>query len=229
MIPTCALLRPVVCAGMALALLLPAVAADAAAAKSNPITEGYHFAPGPAPAPVVAPPAENVPPADATSPGRQPRKRVQDPAQRLPEVAIDASLSATPPAPAAPAARVPAPGTLELPKITVTGEKEKPPRPLPQLHVGAPVKDMPTPEWESPEGRRARLVQKHFTALEQKLNSQQWLEARAAHEEAIDSVAAELNRIATAIDLSALLGVDDPDAQKALRAEFLRAFNDRPR
>jgi hypothetical protein len=224
MIPIRVAPRPIACSGLALALLLPiAASADTPPAGRNPITEGYHYAP--TPDPVIAPPAEQDPPAATPGSGPQPRKRVQNPALRLPAVPIGSTPPETPPT----AASVPtAPDTLVLPKVTVTGEKEKP-HALPRLHVTRPVKDLPIPLWESAAGRRARLVQKHFTAREQKLDSQKSLEARAARQEAIESAAGELNRIAAAIDVSALLGQEDAEALAAIRAEFLRAYHGRPR
>jgi hypothetical protein len=222
---TCAVPRPVACLGIALALLLPVVAsAGAPAAPVNPITEGFRYHPAPDPDAI---PLGIAPPAHAAS---RTRKRLQDPAARLPEVLIAPAAAALVPAspPATPQTPAPPAETFVLPKLTVTGQKEKPPA-LPRLHVDAPVKNLPTPEWESPEGLRARLVQKHFTAREQKLHSRKYLEARAAHMEAIESAGLQLNRIASAIELSALFGLEDPEAQKALQAEFLRAFYDRPR
>jgi hypothetical protein len=226
--PTRVVLRSVARSGMALALLLPVAAvADTPPPSRNPITEGYRYTPAPASA--AAPPAEDDRPAAATNPGQQPRKRLLNPTLRLPAVPIDATVpAALPPPTSESTAPATAPGILIFPKITVNGEKEKA-RTLPRLHVDAPVKDLPAPFWENPAGRRTRLVQKHFTALEQKLDSQKSLEARATRKEAIESAARELNRIAAAVELSALLGQEDAEAQEKLRAEFLRAFYSRPR
>lgn len=224
MSPSRAVPRPVACSGIALALLLPVVAsAGASAAPANPLTEAFRYNPAPDP---DALPLGIVPPAPAAS---RTRKRLQDPAARLPEVVIDpaAPVSVATAAPATPATPAPPPETFVLPKLTVTGKKEKPPT-LPRVHVDAPVKNLPAPKFESPSARAARLVQKHFTASERKFGGKS-LFGRAFQREAAEVAAFDLNRIAAAIELSAELGLEDVESLKKLRAEFFKAYYERPR
>jgi len=207
-----------------LAFLLPVVGSSGEpAARVNPITEGFRYnsPPDPDALPLVV-----VPPAPTSS---RTRKRLQDPAARLPEVVIDpdaatsvpASAPATPPTPATPSE------TFVLPKLTVTGKKEKPPA-LPRLNVVAPVKDLPEPKFESPTARMARLVDKHFTASEKKFAGKS-LAGRAIQREAAEVAVRDLNRVATIIELSAALGLEDAESLKKLRAEFFKAYYERPR
>jgi hypothetical protein len=159
-----------------------------------------------------------------------------------------AARAATPPAdpipaPAAgPATASPAPAApvasndiVVLPKMMVEGVREKPRPRLPRLQPPAPVKVLPAEPFESPEGRRARLVQKHFTRLEQALGRLQIpligqsLTGRAAQREAAESAALQLNEIADVLEIFALLGLDSPEEQRALRAEFLKVYHARPR
>lgn len=147
-----------------------------------------------------------------------------------------ASPATSPPmASSVPAAPVTRNDIVVLPKMTVEGAREKPRPRLPLLHVPTPVKNLPGEPFESPEGRRARLVQKHFTRLEQALGRlklplvSQSLAGRAAQLEAAESAALQLNDIAVLLEISALLGVDSPEEQAALRAEFLKASHARSR
>ena len=226
MSPTRAVRRPVTCSGIALALLLPVVAfAGEPAAPVNPITEGFRYKPLPDPDALPLGIAPSAPAASRT------RKRLQDPAARLPEVTIDPAVPASASTPSAATSPAPVPPasaeTFVLPKLTVTGQKEKPPA-LPRVHVNAPVKNLPAPKFESPSARAARLVQKHFTASERKFGGKS-LFARAVQREAAAVAAGELNRVATAIELSAALGQEDAEALEKLRAEFLKAYYERPR
>lgn len=143
----------------------------------------------------------------------------------------------TPPAPntvpaASPTAPLARDGIVILPTMTVEGVR---PKPRPRLHIREPVKNLPGNPFETPESRRARLVQKHFTPLEQALGRiklpliGQSLESRAAQLEAIEAAALQLNDIADLLELSLLLGLESPEEQKALRKEFLKASQDRPR
>jgi len=209
--------------GFACALLLSAaVRAEEPAARSNPITEGFHYRSAPDP---DALPAELVRP---TTPTGRERKRLSDPAARLPEVAINASPAT--PAPASPPASTPpaaAGETFVLPKLTVTGNKGKPPS-LPRVQVDAPVKNLPEPEFESPSARADRLIQKHLTASERKFAGKS-AAGQAMHREAVESAARELNRVAAMIELCAALGLEDEKSLKKLRAEFFKAYYERPR
>lgn len=151
----------------------------------------------------------------------QARKRVWNAAERL----------AAAPSSHPKSAPVPARETLVLPKITVTAEKEKPSLP-PPLHFDTPVKDLPAPDFESLTGRSARLVQKHFTPLEQKLGGifgKKSLESGAREKEAIESGALQLNRIASVLEVSAPVEQEDAETQKKIHDEFLRAYYQRPR
>ena len=71
-------------------------------------------------------------------------------------------------------------------------------------------------------------MDKHFTASEKKFAGNS-LAGRAIQREAAEVAVRELNRIATAIELSAALGQEDAEALKKLRAEFFRAYYERPR
>ena len=128
-------------------------------------------------------------------------------------------------------------GVLVLPKMTVNGQKEKP-LSLPRIFVQPPARkvDEPAdPNWETPEGRAARLVQKHITSFDKTLNGHSLpligttIEAKAKAAEAREASAKQLNSIADLLELSAALGLDDPAEQKRLRAEYQNALLDRPR
>jgi hypothetical protein len=75
------------------------------------------------------------------------------------------------------------------------------------------------------------LVKKHFTPLEQALGRMlgQKQQDRAGEKEAAESASLQLNDVADLIELSALAGLDDPEEQKLLRAEYLKAYLNRPR
>lgn len=223
MFPTRVVPRPVVCSSLALTLLFPAVIkADEPPARRNPITEGFHYKPAPDP---DALPAELAP---STSPAGRARKRIQNPTARIPKVAINTNPpAATPEATPTPAPTATPGETFMLPKLTVTGKKEKPPS-IPRLHIDAPVKDLPEPEFESPSARLERLVQKHFTASEQKFGGKS-LFARAVQKEAAEVAVTDLNRVATILELCAALGLEDEESLKKLQAEFFKAYYERPR
>jgi hypothetical protein len=121
--------------------------------------------------------------------------------------------------------------TLVLPTMTVRGAQEKLARTLPRLSADEPVMNIPVEPWESKEGRRVRLVKKHFTPLEQALGRMlgQNQQKRAGEKEAAVSAALQLNDVADLMELSALAGLDDAAEQKKLRAEYLKAYYARPR
>lgn len=141
-------------------------------------------------------------------------------------VSTDTPPAATP----APAERI-----LILPKVTVLGVKDKPPPPLPRLSIAEPVQHIEVNPFETDTARSARLVKKHFTQLEQALNRFTLpfigvsLAGEAAKKERAESAARQLNSLADLIELSARLGLDDAEAQKKLRAEYLKAYHARPR
>lgn len=121
--------------------------------------------------------------------------------------------------------------TLVLPTMTVRGAQEKLARTLPRLSVDEPVMNIPVEPWESKEGRRVRLVKKHFTPLEQALGRMlgQNQQKRAGEKEAAVSASLQLNDLADLMELSAIAGLDDAETQKKLRAEYLKAYYARPR
>jgi hypothetical protein len=173
-------------------------------------------------------------PATGEKPARvtpRPLKRLSDPYARLPEVRI------VPGALPAPAAAPENKGLFILPKMIVNGEKGKAPG-LPRIFVQPPARkgeEPADPNWETPEGRAARLVRKHITSLDKTLNGHALpligttIEAKAKQAEAREAAATQLNSIADLLELSAQLGLDDPAAQKKLRAEYQNALLDRPR
>ncbi len=175
--------------------------------------------------PPPAPVKEAAPPEKSARPTPRQIKRLINPYARLPEVKLVPG--------AAPAAATTAPenkNLFVLPKMTVNGEKEEPPA-LPHLFVPPPVKNVEEPadpNWESPAGRSARLVQKHIGTFEQKINGRA-AAGKAAAAEKREHAAKELNTIADLLELSAQLGLDDPEEQKKLRAEYMNALLDRPR
>lgn len=155
----------------------------------------------------------------------RPLKRLSDPYARLPAVKIVPSA-----VPAAPAAVAESKNVFVLPKMTVNGEKEKRPA-LPHLFVQPPVKKVEEPadpNWETPAARSARLVKKHIGSFEQAINGRA-AAGKAAAAEAREHAAKQLNSIADLLELSAQLGLDDPEEQKKLRAEYQNALLDRPR
>lgn len=172
-------------------------------------------------------PAKEAPAAVAP----RPLKRVSDPYARLPEVKIVPGA-----VPVTPIVTPETKGLLVLPKMTVNGAKEKV-RSLPRIFVQPPVRDMPAPPvgWETPEGRAARLTQKHITPFDQVLNGHPLpliggsLAAKAEQAEAREASARELNNIADLLELSLLTGTETPAEQKKLRAEYWKVFYDRPR
>lgn len=137
---------------------------------------------------------------------------------------------------AGPVTPAPAKGSVFiLPKMTVEGSRDKPLAPLPRLHLAEPAKNLEAEPFESREARRARLVQKHFTAFEQALGRiklpllSQPLEDRAGHLEAAENAVRQLNSLADLLELYAQLGLDSPEEQRTLRAEFLKLYYGRPR
>lgn len=207
---------------LVLALLLPvsSAAADDHPYRTEALAGTYRYNPAepkpePGPAPAVAEPA-----------GR-PRKRVVNPAERLPEKAPPPS---TPPIGSA---TLTADGTLVFPKMSVNAPKPKLPATLPQLYVRPPVrKDLGDGDpFETPAGRAARLIKTYYTPGEQKLAK--WtlnsVGGWAVRDAAINDTAAQLNDIATLLDLSVALGIETPEEQKKLRNEYMRALAEKPR
>jgi hypothetical protein len=90
------------------------------------------------------------------------------------------------------------------------------------------VEEPVDPNWETPAGRSARLVKKHIGSFEKAINGRA-AAGKAAAAEAREHAAKELNGIADLLELSAQLGLDDPEEQKKLRAEYMNALLDRPR
>lgn len=121
---------------------------------------------------------------------------------------------------------------LVLPDMVVTGE---PHINLPRLHAPKPAKQIEAEPFESGEARRARLVKKHFTELEQVLGLgmlrlfNRSLQRRAASREAIESGVRQLNDIAYLIELSDMAGIDDPEEREKLISEYLKASQLRAR
>lgn len=121
---------------------------------------------------------------------------------------------------------------LILPDMVVTAE---PAVSLPRSHVPKPARQLEAEPFESPEARRARLVRKHFTELEQVLSLGRLplfnhaLLRRAVSKEAGESSARQLNHIAYLIELSDLAGLDSPEERGKLISEYLKALQMRPR
>ncbi len=162
----------------------------------------------------------------------RPLKRLSDPSARLPEVKIVPGA-----VPAAPVATPENKGVLVLPQMTVTGAREKVRR-LPLIFVQPPARNVPEPDlpdWETPAARTARLVKKHLSSFDQALNGHalpligESVEARALKAEAIEASARQLNNVADLLELSLLTGTETPEEQKKLRAEYWKAFYERPR
>lgn len=202
-----------------LAVLYPAIgAATEGTVSREPIAGLYRY--DAAAASPANPTGANAAAADPTSAAR-PRRRLADPALRIPE----AIPGAVEPAPTNP------PPTLVLPKMVVPGPREKPPPPLPQLHVTTPVRNLPATPFESRSARSARLVNKYYTPAEQLLGRLLFNPVRrwAARDEAIAAAAEQLNDIARLIELSRAAGLETPGEQKEIRAEYFRALAERPR
>lgn len=162
-------------------------------------------------------------------------------AARLKERAAEAASPASSAAPAAPASATPTPqshpddGVLVLPSLVVEAPRGPGSPAMPQLHVADPVKDLPGEPFESPSGRSARLIRKHFTPFEKFLGRLRLplfgtsLAARAAQREAAESASLQLNEIAELLELSLLAGTDSPEERERLRAEFWKAYYNRSR
>ena len=204
---------------LVLALLLPgaAVAEDDHPYRTQALAGAYHYD---TTLPKVEPVVEK--PAEAPEPAGRPRKRVPNPAERIPE--------AGPPPVSAPvgSATLGANGTLMLPKMVVPGAKQKLPPPLPLVYVRHPVKNVGKGHaFETPAGRRARLINKYYTASDQRVakllgNS---LAASAESNEAAE----ELNHLAYLIELSLAAGSETPEEQKAIRDEYYKVLYTPPR
>ncbi|HWA27270.1 MAG TPA: hypothetical protein VG734_16575 [Lacunisphaera sp.] len=137
------------------------------------------------------------------------------------------------PHPAPPPASVATP-TINLPKMVVEGTREKV-KPLPRQRIAPPARVTKQEPWESPEGRAQRLVQKHITPLDKALNGQRLplvgvtLVDRAKQKEAAETAERDLNDVADVLDMLVLTGLDTPEELKALRAEYWKAYYNRPR
>lgn len=213
----------------ALALAFQPIAATAGTASeevSQSLRAGLpHYDPTPA-KPASAP----TPPERAT----HVVKRVSDPGARIPMEVPRPAGSAAAEASTKP---VTVRGVLELPKMTVNGRKEKLPV-LPRIFVQPPARNIPEPsipDFETPAGRAARLVQKHITSFDQALNRHPLpligtsLAAKAEQAEAREAAAKQLNTVADLLELSLLTGTETPEEQKKLRAEYWKVFYERPR
>ena len=186
--------------------------------RTQALAGTYHYDP-------AAPKAEPAATTSAAEPAGRPRKRLPNPAERLPN-AIPVSqpvASATTPAPN---------DTLVLPKMTVPGTKPKLPASLPQLHVSSPVRNVGEGNpFETPKGRIERLIKKYYTTTEQglaklTLNS---VGGWAARDAAINDSTEQLNDLAYLIELSLATGLEAPEDQKEIRAEYYRLVAMKPR
>jgi hypothetical protein len=172
------------------------------------------------------PEPEPVPEPAANAPAGRPRKRVANPAERIPEI-IPAPTSA----PIGSATLAPD-GTLMLPKMSVTGLKPKTPAPLPQLYIRGLAQNVgPGHAFETPKGRSERLRKKFFSPTEEGLgrlllNS---VGGWAAREEAIYYSTDQPTDLAYLLDLSLAAGIESPEEQKKLRAEYYRLLATKPR
>jgi hypothetical protein len=210
---------------LVLALLLPAAAA-ASSADDHPYRtqalastyryDATHPQPEPAPEPVAVEP-----------PAGRPRKRVVNPAERLPAE----TPGLTPPVPIGSATLAPN-GTLVLPKMSVNVPKPQLPAALPQLYIRGLERNVgPGNIFETPKGRSERLRKKYFSPTEEGLgklllNS---VGGWAAREEAIYYSSEQLNDLAYLLDLSLAAGTETPEEQKKLRAEYYRLLATKPR
>lgn len=212
-------------------VLLGAMSAPLACgeSRSSPEVSQAVRAGFPAYTPPISPEGETIPPA-SDRPAPRPLKRLSDPYARLPEKKLPPTpnVSATPTTGDNPAPSGEGRDKVVLPKMTITGKKD-PSRPLPTLHVPAPLRDLPADPFETPDARRARLIKKHLAPLEARLLGPAAAASRAEEREAIASATTELNDIAALLEISAAAGLDSPEEQKRLHAEYYRAYYGRPR
>jgi len=211
-------------ATMALAFLpLTSTAGTTSEEVSQTIRSGLpHYdptAPKPAEAaPVPAPRAVHV------------LKRVSNPGARIPQ---EVPKPAEPVVAGESAKPTTIRGVLELPKMTVNGEKAPPPLTYPRLYVPEVQNHSAAAAapFESPAARDARLVKKHFSPFEQAFNRLlgNSLVGLARQEEARQYSATQFNDIAELLELSLLIGNETPAEQKKLRGEYLDALAARPR
>ena len=216
-----------------LVLLLPGSTRAATSEHTHEAIVGkYHYDPAAVtakPAAASAPPSASV--TEPPPPG-QSRPRVANPAERIPEQVP----SLTPPPVGS--ATLTASGILTLPKMVVPGAKEKLPPILPQIFVRRPVRNVgkgdsfETPAGqrvglETSAGRRARLNNKYYTPAEQKIAKLLHNSGAAAAEAA--ETAEQLNDLAYLIELSLAAGLESPEAQKEIRAEYYNLIADKPR
>lgn len=119
---------------------------------------------------------------------------------------------------------------LVLPKVTVRST-ERPIKRLPRIDPPAePLKDLPSEPFESASGRDARLVKNHLNKLQQVLiplfGGSVVAEAREA--EARLQKAAQMNDLASALELQEAAG-RDPEEIKKLRAEYIKLYYSGPK
>ena len=191
---------------------VPASAASNHPRLAGAMAEAYRYddaPPQPAPAPE----------APAAEPAGRPRKRVENSGQRIP-----GQMPATAPVGTA---TLTANGTLMLPKMVVPGAKGKLPASLPLLYVRGPVRNVGEGDaFETPAGRRARLVDKYSTASEKRM-AKVLSNSLAGSAEAAEA-AAQLNDLAYLIELALAAGLETPEEQKDIRAAYYQLLAPKP-
>lgn len=201
---------------LALALPVSASALDHPY-RTQALAGAYRYDPAaPKPEPVVEKPA--------AEPAGRPRRRVSNPAERIPDAKPRAAAVASP--------TLYPEGTLVLPKMTVPGVKPPASARLPQLHTKAPVRNVGEGHiFETPKGRIERLIKKYYTTNEQGLgrlllNS---VGGWAARDAAINDSTSQLNDLAYLIELSLAAGLESAEEQEEIRAEYYRLLATKPR
>lgn len=167
-------------------------------------------APSPKPAEPATAPAE---------PAGRPRKRVADSGERIASETPATALVASP--------TLSANGTLMLPKMIVPGAKPRTPSALPLVHVRSPVKEVGKGHpFETPAGRRARLIDKYYTGSEKRIAKLLFNPLGGSAEAA--ETAEQLNHLAYLIDLAAAAGLETPEEQQDLRASYYELLGPKP-
>lgn len=199
---------------LVLALLLPVtVEADEHPYTTRALANSFHYDP------TAPPPAPAEPKSAPSAPAGRPRKRVEDAGAR-----IASEIPATAPAGSATLA---ANGTLVLPKMTVPGARPKTSSPLPLVHVRGAIKNVGKGHpFETPAGRRARLIDKYYTKSEQRIAKLLFNPLGGSAETA--EAAEQLNHLAYLIDLAAAAGLETPEDQKDLRSSYYELLGPRP-
>lgn len=127
---------------------------------------------------------------------------------------------------------------LALPRMTVRarqGAKPEPALQLPRIVVRPAVKELPPEEFETKEGRDARLVKKHLTTFDRLFLNRFTLplfgirkEKRAREAEAVEQTAKQLDEVATILEITQQEQGDSAEAKK-LQELYRDVFMARPK